>query len=84
MLTKFAREVPEDLVEYTVPAGHVYCRKTGKHVGPGEIAWVPKSWVDTQEATPAAAEAPFGDVPAYDYKTGKAKAAPKRPKARKD
>jgi hypothetical protein len=72
-------------VEYTVPAGHVYCLKTGKHIGPGGTAWVTEKWIEAN-VKPAedAKGSPLSDVPEYDYSTGKAKAPAKRPKVRRE
>lgn len=87
---KYVRETPADLVEYTVPAGHVYCLKTGKHVGPGGTAWVTEFWLEANGQKAGDGEAngqkagPLSDVPEYDYSTGKAKKTPRRPKVRKE
>ena len=75
---------PTDLVPYEVPEGaRVFCRERKAHVGPGETAMMPRSWVEAKEKEEESGPKPLEGVPTLNYGKAKAaKAAARRPKVR--
>lgn len=74
-----------DLVEYEVPEGtHVFCRQDKTHKGPGEIAMMPRSWVEAKAEEEEGGVSPLEGVPTLDYGAAKRARAPKRPTVRRE